>query len=276
MKMKIAFITLAMLAPVLAYGQSTEEENKWTESIRPFYSDAISIGLKPVINVMIDQTDGHTPAFTRFNAETKTCTFVVAIRNNRATEVVLANQKTEKEKEIARTAIFAHEYGHCLKFLNDYTAKKTDKDGDQFYSLVKTGEIHSETSREEEGAADVYALAWFAQNRPKDFEVAYNFLQYLRTNPELTGNSEGENKQDRYNVMEYILKAKNLVEVYDEKDVNPFLLAMNIVENRPQTIMANTIVRSITSSVNSSAIHSAIASANTVAENKNAPPVRLR
>lgn len=256
MRMKIAMLTLAMLAPALSFAHPSEDENKWVEAIRPFYSDAQAMGIKPQITIMTDQTDGATPAYTRFNAETKTCTFIVAIRNNRAADIVLAKQTTEHEKEVARMAIFAHEYGHCLKFLADVEHGKKAGHEDKIFSAIP-GEVRSVTTNAEEGGADVYALAWFAQNRPKDFEIAFNFFQYLRTDVAFVGDAAV--KGSRYDVVSFLSKAKNFRELYDEKDHDPFELAMSVVETKSLPMEPNkTVIAAITSSVNSSMIASKI------------------
>lgn len=212
-----ALMLLLSVVSNVSFAQGlTAEENEWVKAVTPFYKEAKAAGINTSIAVVTDQESGTTPAFMAFKAEKQECMFVVAVRNNRTASFLMNMAKTQRGQEVARLAIFAHEFGHCLHNLADPTLAARTVEGQP---------LQSHATAKEEAMGDVFALAWIAQNRPEDFELAFRFMRDLRKIPQLG--------TDRYDILDYVYKARELPEMMTKNPASPFAFAQNMVYGTP-------------------------------------------
>lgn len=199
-----------------SFAEVSVEEKMWVESIRPFYSESKISGIKLSISIAVDQVPGNTPAFTIWNDITEECRLVVAVRNNPSAQIIMAIGRNEREREIGRIAIYAHEYGHCLQNIAKINSKKnSDGEGKGNYLNVH--------SRFDEAVSDVFALAWIAKNRPEDFKIALRFFDELRTKVYVNDYNE------RYEVQIFLDKAKDLQKEMSLNNSSPIEVALRLV-----------------------------------------------
>lgn len=210
----------------------TAEENEWVQAAGIFYKEAKAAGINATMAVMTDQESGRTPAFMAFKSEKKECMFVIAVRNNRAASFLMDMAKTGRGREVAKVAIFAHEYSHCLQHIADASLSARAEPGKP---------LESQATAKEEAMGDVFALAWVAANRPEDFEAAFRFMRDLRKIP--------QQGTDRYDILDYVYKARELPELMAKNPASPFAFAQSLVYGTPLPA-ATAAVASVTTVAN--------------------------
>lgn len=223
-------LLLSITSNVFAQGL-TAEENEWVKALTPFYKEAKAAGINATIAVVTDQESGATPAFMAFKPAKQECMFVVAVRNNRTAGVLMDMAKTGRGREVAKLAIFAHEYSHCLQNLADPSLSNNATDG----------KLVSRATAKEEAMGDVFALAWIAKNMPEDFDVAFRFLRDLRKVP--------QQGTDRYDILDYVYKARELPELMAKNPASPFAFAQSLVLGTPLPSAPAGAVASLTATV---------------------------
>jgi hypothetical protein len=216
--MKKLFAFAAML---LAFGSNvfaeglTAEETRWVQAVTPFYNEAKEAGINVSIAVATDQENGKTPVALGYRSPTKQCVFIVAVRGNVAARWLESRVKTMRGPVVARITSAAHEYGHCLQHL---AAAETGG--------VANGYAGTQVEAKEEALGDVFALAWIAKNLPEDFATAHRFLVELRSSSQVEA-------QEQYNILDVVLKARELPQLMAKNPDSPFDIARNVVYGTP-------------------------------------------
>lgn len=214
------FAIFAMFMSSVAFAQVTPEEQEWIQALSPILAEARQANIKAAIVIKSDGQPGDSPAALAYRPATKQCVFILAVRGNPLSATVQNYLPGTHGNQVSMLAIAAHEYAHCLQFATKLNLV-ADTSG-----VNGTATLESTSTAEDEGFADVYALAWFAQNRPEDFELAYRFFKTLRAEGKSSGN-------DRYNVKRFLVKTKDFPEIMRTTKASPVEFANNVVYGTP-------------------------------------------
>lgn len=156
--MKRIFLTAALLilSPLICQAQSAKEAN-WLKAITPFYQAASALGIQAKVAIVANPQPGDSPVSMRFDKGV--CEFILSVRNNPVATSIERLVRTD----VARIAMVAHEYGHCLH-----------------NTAIASGALKKSSPEFAEALADAFAIAWMAQNRPADLEETVAFFKELR------------------------------------------------------------------------------------------------
>jgi hypothetical protein len=191
----------------------TLDEKGWIKAVQPYYVEAKAANIDSIVGLIADPQSGDSPVSMMFKQREQQCVFLVASRKNFASQYLQDLMNTSGGREVARAAAVAHEYGHCIH--NIRLAQKWP--GSEALPPAK--------NPVSESIADVFALAWFAKNRPEDFEQALQFMRRLR---DMRG--QGKLYEDAY---AFVNKAANLRELMAARPADPFDYAVHIVMKLP-------------------------------------------
>lgn len=157
----VCFFLLSTQANAQSLGR---DEKAWLSALAPFVAHAKQQGIDVSVSVDSNPRAGDSPAAV--DVGDGKCHFIIAVYNNPVSQAVQRLASGEDGKELARTLVMAHEYGHCLHHV----------------ALTKGAQLPPVASAQGEAMADVFAVAWIAQTRPEDYMRAVDFFKALRTN----------------------------------------------------------------------------------------------
>lgn len=149
-----------LLSPQANAQKLTAEEKAWIAAVQPFAAHAASIGVPVAIGVATEAGDNASPAGMSYNDGV--CTFIIAARGNRTARTLTALAASPEQ---ARLFVVAHEYGHCM-----HNA-----------AVAGGAKLPPVASQIAEAMADVFAVAWVAQNCPDAMQASLEFFRKLRT-----------------------------------------------------------------------------------------------
>ena len=212
MKYFATIIALLLSSTVCFAQELTQDEKSWIAAIQPFFLEAKAANINAAVGLDHESESGTSPVAMIYRPKEQQCLFMLAAKDSYASDVLQGVMPTSEGKEVARAATAAHEYGHCVH--NVLVASKAP--GSE--ALPPPGTPQAER------LADVFALAWFAKNRPADFASAHKFWTQLRKG---VGNSAS------HNTLKAITASKSLNDDMARNPASPMDYAMNIVLNVP-------------------------------------------
>lgn len=172
MKKTILF-SLACLAGSAVCSQTlTAEEQRFAVATRPFYDAAREAGKTLHIQVLVDQSKVGSPVYVDMKGGE--CYMRIATRENENHRILMGMQTDENAREAARRVMVAHEYAHCLM---------------GWEGIEMTGQ-------KAEAVADLFSLAWIANNDPRRYRAAYAFVQKVRC--EIRGKKDEDHNTCRW------------------------------------------------------------------------------
>lgn len=171
---QVFLLAMLLLAPATwADASLTELETRWLNAADPVLTYAEKQGLPIDIVVQPQSRPGDVPLAMGF--QDGRCKLVMSFRGNSDVESILKGvQPAQVDTTIE--AMIAHEVAHCWR----HTQGAWHSLPAGFISQGTDAGRAMEETRQEEGFADLVALAWTQDRHPERYAQVYAWLQQVR------------------------------------------------------------------------------------------------
>lgn len=187
-----AFIATAIASPAGA-ADLTETEYRWLQAGWPVVNYAKEHKLPLDIVVQPEAKPGDAPLAMGF-VEGR-CKMVLSMRGNPEAETTLAQIEPALLKPVVE-AMFAHELGHCWRYVRGawHTVPAGFVDGsdelqgsDDHVAKLRRDIREMRDTRREEGFADLVGLAWTLQRHPQVYDKVHAWFAQVRDEQPIAG-----------------------------------------------------------------------------------------
>ena len=191
---------LALLACLLtagagrAAGGLTETEAKWVRAGLPVLKYAREQGLP--VDVIVQPDDEPDASPIALGIQDGRCKLVVSMRGNPGSAALAADVAPGLFNAVAE-AVFAHEIGHCWRYLRGTATANTPQAGFSADDGTPEGDaderelaqlaLQMHARQQEEGFADLVGLAWTLRAHRGQYPQVRDWLLKLRANPSVPG-----------------------------------------------------------------------------------------
>lgn len=186
------FAAIAAAAPAVA-ADLTDTEYRWLQAGWPVVTFAKEHKLPLDIIVQPEARPGDAPLAMGF-VEGR-CKMVLSMRGNPEAETTLAQIEPALLKPVVE-AMFAHELGHCWRYVRGawhtvpagFVDAADELLGSDEHAVKLRRDIREmRDTRREEGFADLVGLAWTLKRHPQVYEQVYAWFTQVRDDQPVAG-----------------------------------------------------------------------------------------